>query len=114
MEGAQGRVARLPDLSRTGRTTRMLGEAKRLARAGRAVYVIAASHVHAKQLESTLSTDDLELGIKFETAESPGNFQWEPYPHLRGAHPNCVVLVDHYAIECKFAWILRELHFWDA
>lgn len=103
----------MKSFERTGRTTRMMGEAKRLARAGRAVYVIAWSGDHAKMLERSLTTEEAELAIKFETAASPGNFEWEPSPRLLGAHPNCVVLVDHAAIERRFAGILRELHRWD-
>lgn len=98
----------------TGRTTRMMNEAKRLAAAGRAVYVIALSREHARQLERSLSVEEAELAIKFETVDSPGNLEFEPSPYLRGAHPNCVVLVDHSVIERRYACILYELHRWDA
>jgi len=32
---------------------------------------------------------------------------------LIGAHPNCVVLVDHHAIEDRFARVLEMLHAYD-
>lgn len=52
------------------------------------------------------------LGIKFETPHSPGNFDWERM-RLIGAHPNCVVLVDHHAIEDRFSRVLAMLHAYD-
>ena len=96
----------------TGRTTRMLAEAKTLARSGRAVYIIAANRQHAILLERALGNERIELGIKVEPPSSPGNFDWESM-RLRGAHPNCVVLADHYAIETHFAKVLEMLHRFD-
>lgn len=79
----------------TGRTGRLLQEAKRLKQEGRAVYIIAATQRHAQELQRCLPPG---TGIKVETPGSCGNFDWETLT-LRGAHPNCVTLVDHYAIE---------------
>jgi len=93
----------------TGRTTRMLEEAVRLAEANRAVYVVMGNHQQAKTFENKMPQG---LGIQFETAQSLSNFDWETLT-LPGAHPNCVVLVDHYAIESKFNRILEELHRYD-
>jgi len=100
---------KVPPLRGTGRTTRMLAEAKELAKSGRAVYVIAATQAHARQLKYMMGCD---LGIKIEVPSSLGNFDWDQM-RLLGAHPNCAVLVDHYAIEMKYASILWMLHKYD-
>jgi hypothetical protein len=94
----------------TGRTGRMLEKAEELARAGRAVYVICADPV---AMERSFGREKAwNLGIKFESMNSPGNFDVERV-RLIGAHPNCVVLVDHYAIERRFGAMLEELHRYD-
>lgn len=91
----------------------MLEHAKRLALAGRAVYVIADNERDRRRLEiECFKTGEPNLGIKFETSGSPGNFDWEQM-RLIGAHPNCVVLVDHHAIEDKYARVLEMLHAYD-
>ena len=97
-------------LRATGRTTRMLEHAKKLAREGRAVYVIADNTRDARRLQ--MLCGEPTLGIKFETPPTIGNLDWE-HMQLRGAHPNCVVLVDHYAIEDRFARVLAMLHAYD-
>lgn len=97
----------------SGRTTRMLSEAKTLVETGRAVYVIAANQQHVELLKSSdIGKECLELGVKFETPSSPGNFDWREM-RLLGAHPSCAVLVDHYTIECHFAKVLEMLHRFD-
>jgi hypothetical protein len=100
---------KVPPLRGTGRTTRMLAEAKELAKSGKAVYVIAATQAHVRQLEEMIGADMRNLGIKIEV---PRDFCWDQM-RLLGAHPNCVVLVDHYTIEMKYAPILRMLHKYD-
>lgn len=103
-------------MRRSGKTTRMLNDAVIQARNGRAVYVVADTKLLARMLECTL--DDMlgeeskKLGIKFESAQSLSNFDWMEM-RLYNAHPNCVVLVDHYAIECKFGFVLEMLHRYD-
>ena len=105
--------ATLQKLRHTGRTTRMLEHAKQLALAGRAVYVIADNERDIRRLEAEcFKTGASNLGIKFETPNSPGNFDWEQM-RLIGAHPNCVVLVDHHAIEDRFSMVLDMLHAYD-
>jgi hypothetical protein len=95
----------------TGRTGRMLKRAEELALAGRAVYVICFD---PKAVEQAFGRDRAQrLGIKFESVSSPGNLDLERVK-LLGAHPNCVVLVDHCVIERRFAAILEELHRYDA
>ena len=94
-----------------GRTTRMLEEARRLNGEGRAVYVIAANKKHAETLREQFG--DESNSVKFETFDSLGNFNWNNF-HLAGAHPNCVVLADHFAIESQFSRMLEMLHRYDS
>ena len=96
----------------TGRTTRMLADAKSKATEGRAVYVIAANEAERRRMQQALGQDAPSLGIKVETPGSLGNFDWRSM-RLKGAHPNCVVLVDHFAIEQQFAAVLEMLHRYD-
>lgn len=96
---------------RSGRTTRMLERAKKLNAEGRAVYVIADNKAEVNRLKILLGKDI--GGIKVETQESLSlNFDWCT---LRGPgmRPNCAVLVDHHAIEDRFAAVLKELHAYD-
>lgn len=93
----------------TGRTTRMLSHAQELQQEGRAVYVIAANAQHAAQLKSLLPKDTT---ISVDTPETASNFDWFTLT-LRRAHPNCVVLVDHFAIESRFAPMLKMLTAYD-
>ena len=81
-------------LRATGRTTRMIAEAKRLAAEGRAVYIIAK---HWQHLQDEIDRDALGRGIKCEP-DVPLNFDWQTM-RVRGSHPNCVWLFDHWAIE---------------
>lgn len=99
----------MENLRGTGRTHRMIQEAIRLAREGRAVYVIAADQSHRKLLESQIPDG---LGISVETPGTTGNFDWQRM-ELRGAHENCVVLADHYAIESNWPRMLEMLHRFD-
>ena len=94
----------------SGRTTRMLAHAKKLRAEGRAVYVLADNQREVNRLTIQLGADN--HGIKVETPESLGNLDWQRMT-LKGAHPNCVVLVDHHAIEDRFGEILRMLHAYD-
>jgi hypothetical protein len=94
----------------TGRTSRMITHAISLQMEGRAVYIISASQDHARFLRDQLPQNST---IKVETPSSAGNFDWRTMS-LRGAHPNCVVLVDHFAIESHFAPLLKMLTAYDA
>lgn len=78
----------------TGRTTRLLDEAIRLANEGRAVYVIARQ---ATMLQEEINKRLPNSGIKCEES-IPYGFSW-PAMRVIGSHPNCVWLIDHYAIE---------------
>lgn len=100
----------------------MLERAIELDRDRKAVYIIAANKNHASLLltmlgkmypEGVVSETAMEVGgIKIETPDSVMNFDWERM-RLQGAHPNCVFLVDHYAIESRFGLMLRHLTMFD-
>lgn len=94
--------------ARTGRTSRMLAEARRLRDAGRAVYVV----FHSRQGWQMYDTPE-NVGLRFETLDSLRTLDLRT-GRLVGAHPNCVVLIDHYAIEERYAWALREMDRFDA
>lgn len=90
----------------------MLREAVELAEQGRAVYVISCSHRDAEQLENLIGIEKSQkLGIKFESIGS-NYFDWESL-RVRGSHPNCIFLVDHWAIESRFGKLLEMLHRYD-
>ncbi len=86
----------------------MIEAAKREADAGRAVYVVMATRDQADQMQRQIDYP----GINFEWPSSTGNFDWDTM-RLLGAHPNCVVLVDHFAIETRFKSVLEMLHQFD-
>lgn len=100
----------------TGRTTRMLKEALAYAVGGRAVYIVAAGATHACWLSHRLKqlleeagdyTPPHQLGIKFETPGSSSGFDFETMTPPRGAHSNCVWLVDHHTVECAHHRVLE-------
>ena len=95
----------------TGRTTRMLLHAKLLAAEGRAVYVVVDNSRERNRLLLELGKDN--KGIEIETPETLGNLDWQTMT-LRSAHPNCIVLADHHAIEDRFRAIVDMLHYYDA
>lgn len=108
-------VMRLDDFTESrrasGRTTRMLAEAKRLAKEGKAVYVIATHH---QQLQRQIDSEYPNSGIKCEP-HVPLGFDWRAM-RVHGSHPNCVWLFDHYAIEadCVFVAMFEAMTRFDA
>ncbi len=96
----------------TGRTSRMIENAIEETDKGRAVYVVTASLQERNRIKG-LFMDRGYPNMKVETAETLGSLDWRDLS-LMGAHPNCLVVVDHYAIESKFAPMLKELHRYDA
>lgn len=96
---------------RIGRTSRMIQHAKTLAEEGRAVYIVTANAHHRQTLEHAIGIPN-KYGIKVETSESLGNLDWQRCQLVR-AHPNCVVLIDHYAIESRYKTLLSMLHAYD-
>jgi hypothetical protein len=102
----------------TGRTTRMLTEAFKLAKEGKAVYVLAADSEHMYYMERMAdrlfgSGEASALGVKFETPASLATFDFRTM-QLKGAHPNCRTFIDHWTIESEYARMLSELHRFDA
>lgn len=77
----------------TGRTTRMLEEARRLADEGKAVYVVAANGEYASRFKEILNTRSIVVLSMMD-----GAFSWRDCG-VRDAHPGSVVLIDHYAAE---------------
>lgn len=104
----------LDSLRHTGRTTRMLAHAKKLALEDhRAVYVIADNDRDRRRLEmECFQHGEPNLGIKFETPETLLDFSFKTMT-IPNAHPNCVFLVDHRTIEDRFARVLKMLHAYD-
>jgi len=98
-------------MRQTGRTSRLLAEAVRLAAEERTVYVLTATAEHARHLWRKLNSTNPQHGIKCEIV--PPNFDWSRMS-VPGSHSNCVWLVDHYAIESRFGVILNMLHRFDA
>lgn len=90
----------------------MLLEAIAKAREGRAVYVVAANESEARRMRNLLGPEGQLLGIKVETSSELTNLDWFSM-RLKGAHPKCIVLADHFAIELHFAPILNMLHRYD-
>ena len=88
----------------TGRTTRMLGAAMEALAAGRAIYVIMDEDSTRRYKK-----DQRYAGLRFETWASMSTSIDAEHLRMRtGAHPNCVLFVDHYAIEQRFGALLRE------
>ena len=88
----------------------MLETAIRLAREGRAVYVMFDNLDLCRAIQRVKMPEMLRgepsPKIKFETPETLGNFDWQAMT-LRRAHPNCVVLVDHHTIEIRYGRMLE-------
>lgn len=93
----------------TGRTTRMVAEAHRLARLHKAVYVYVSTRADVARVRQMVGPGP--HGIKVEVI--PPNFDWNNF-RVPGAHSNCVFLVDHHGIEISFSRVLKELHRFDA
>lgn len=92
----------------TGRTTRMLQEAERLAKAGQEV-VIVVDHPEAF-CAHVLYFETLQLPIRF-VRWSP-RMDWKTLREV-GASRKVVTLVDHYVLEGQFAHVLQAIHRWD-
>lgn len=96
----------------TGRTTRMIEEAKKLAKEGKQVYVIVNDPREGKALKERHKIP-ADAWVVFTTFEDvPG------YDYRRGVVPNSnpdrvAVLVDHYAIEMRFGAMMRLMHRYD-
>ena len=100
----------LSKLRRTGRTTRMLEHAKRLAAEGRKVRVVTDNYNETRRLEALFGHPDLY--VRFETLLYPGEFDWARMQFTTRTRSE-VVLVDHYAIERHLSRALAMLHAYD-
>lgn len=89
----------------------MMAEAKRLASEGKAVYVIASHH---EMLQKEIDAEMPGSGIKCEP-DVPIGFDWKTM-RVRGSHPNCVWLFDHYHLESNsvFAAMFEAMTRFDA
>lgn len=96
----------------SGRTTRMLREAKRLADKGKRVAVVAVNQAHANTLRRLIDDPDACLyspRIEIITYQSSG-FEWYPEPHRIGFdREHSAVLVDHCAAENEEQDLLAKL-----
>lgn len=96
----------------TGRTTRMLEHAIWLASQGRAVYIASESKLLADQLEQhRRGKAAWSTSIKIEPYYDL-DIDWETMT-MRGAHKNCVLLIDHFVIERKFFRMLQMQEQYD-
>lgn len=80
----------------------MMELARKLAKQGKAVYVVFHTYGMRDSMQRWHEREHGEVkGIRFETAQMLPELDWWTLT-LRNAHPNCVVLVDHAAIEDHF------------
>lgn len=84
----------------SGRSTRMMQDAAQAVDERRAVYVILAPISRPENFLRLLGdrAERYRGRIKFETFGTLPNYDIDT-GRLRGAWQNCVVLVDHFAIE---------------
>ena len=98
---------------RSGRTSRMMQEAKRLDAEGKAVYVVFST-----QEECYRWRDFVEgTGIKLETHRSIGGDRFTEdiiiRGRIRGQHENAVLLIDHHLIFERYGPFISTYHRWD-
>lgn len=96
----------------TGRTHRMMEEAKKLAKEGKQVYIIVNDVREGKALKERHKVS-ADAPIVFTTFDDVPK-----YDYRRGVLPSInpdkiVVLVDHYAIEMRFGAMMRLMHHYD-
>lgn len=94
------------ELRRTGRTTRMIREANRLAGEGKSVWVVFASKRHLDHMRSHLA-----VGAN-ATYAGDESIDWDLMTII-GVDLDSVVLFDHHVIELKYAKQLKMLHMFD-
>ncbi len=98
------------DKRQTGRTTRMLEEALYQARVqGRAVYVV----MPYENLRELYASNPKYHCLRFETLHSLRTLDLRT-GRLVGAHPNCLVFVDHSVLEMHFSWLVAQSTRFDA
>ncbi len=110
----------------TGRTTRMLESAVAEATEGAYVFVAAANINHARLLYSWLVSRMHGQGTNLESAKvyfgaKGGSVTVIPIKDVDlqtgktrfGAHPDCQMFVDHFAIESEMGFALDEWLRWS-
>ena len=98
----------------SGRTTRMVMEAIRLTRADRrAVYILMKDYHEVRRVQAGFPDLKDFPSIQIEPLDAFPNLVWNNMLPGPNAHPNCIVLVDHFAIEVMLRNQLRELHRFD-
>lgn len=96
-----------------GRSTRMMLHAIELAKQGRAVYVCVVNRAQIHSLERIREEHCPQAtGIQYDTVAHL-DIDWDRLS-LRGAHPNCVLLVDHAVIQWKFSRVLQMYEQYDS
>jgi hypothetical protein len=93
----------------------MLEEAKRLSVEGKRVCVMAANYSHADYFRRMLFRGVAGAIRNYEIkVESVCHDSWSwGEGRVEGLHHDTVYLVDHWAIEQRYAKILEELHRFD-
>jgi len=106
----------LQSLRGSGRTTRMIKEAIKEAKAKKKVCIVSIDDRNCRLLMSVLREHDGEkLGIQFASLDEDFNVSFDPLTAeccFRGVRFD-KVFIDHYAIEYKYQKLLSELHRFD-
>ena len=93
----------------TGRTTRMAEEAKRAAKAGKRVLVLAGNKTQVQRIRHLIGDDRLGIKVRmFSTCD----FDWRRFEYI-GMRDDVEILMDHHCIESRFQRLLREYHRYD-
>ena len=98
----------------TGRTTRMIYYAKQLHGHGKIVYIFVATGLEVIRIKNLLGPqykDEIEVKILHEALEN-GVLETRGPLAIRGMRP-VEVSIDHFAIECEFGSLMRELVAYD-
>jgi thymidine kinase len=90
----------------TGRTTRLIEEAKRLQQQGKRVVVVVATSHQVNEIR--IKTGDTIPVVHSQSSE----WDWNEM-RQHGLPLETEYLIDHYAIEKKYAKILQALHRFD-
>lgn len=100
-------------LRATGRTTRMLERAVELAKKGNRVCVVVANSSQVpivfKEIENL---DENFMRRQIIVRSVSDSFDWNIY-RFPSEHPSVIHLVDHYAIESRYAGLISMLHAFD-
>lgn len=90
----------------SGRTTKLLAEARRVADAGKAVAIVCDNSMDMRHLKMAFGTEHQKVSFVLSHT-----LDWEKMALI--GLPDTVVLIDHHAIEDRFAALLEMLHRFD-